>query len=71
MRAGPDVSTKALPNGREHFLGGGMLFARAETGISLKTGLRNSVPAERKITPWTLSAQKDPIQQQVGANSGE
>jgi hypothetical protein len=55
LRAGPDVSTKALPNGGEHFLGGGVLFARAETGISLKTGLRNSVPAERRITPWTLS----------------
>src|SRR5436190_24297167 len=46
--------------GGEHFLGEGVLFARAETGTSLKTGLRNSVPAERRITPWTLSAQKDP-----------
>src|SRR5262249_34237354 len=43
-----------LPHGGEHFLGGGVLFARAETGISLKTGLRNSVPAERRITPWAL-----------------
>jgi len=47
------VSTKALPHGGEHFLGGGVLFARAETGISLKTSLRNSVPADRRITPWT------------------
>jgi hypothetical protein len=49
LRAGLDVSTKALPHGGEHFLGGGVLFARAETGISLKTGSRNSVPAERRI----------------------
>jgi len=47
------VSTKGLPHGGEHFLGGGVLFARAETGISLKTSLRNSVPADRRITPWT------------------
>jgi hypothetical protein len=61
------VSTKALPNGGEHFLGEGVLFARAETGISLKTGLRNSVPAERRITPWTLSAQKDPSSKACGS----
>jgi hypothetical protein len=28
LRAGLDVSTKALPHGGEHFLGGGVLFAR-------------------------------------------
>jgi hypothetical protein len=50
LRAGLDVSTKALPHGGEHFLGEGVLFARAETGISLKTGLHNSVPAERNTT---------------------
>jgi hypothetical protein len=42
LRAGLDASTKALPMA-ESLLGEGVLFARAETGISLKTGLRNSV----------------------------
>jgi len=45
LQAGLGVSTKALPHGGEHFLGEGVLFARAETGISLKNGLCNSVPA--------------------------
>jgi hypothetical protein len=49
LQAGLDVSTKALPHGGEHFLGEGVLFARAETGISLKNGLCNSVPASCAI----------------------
>src|SRR5262249_59933232 len=44
LQAGLGVSTKAMLHGEEHFLGEGVLFARAETGISLKNGLCNSLP---------------------------
>src|SRR5262249_50614728 len=55
LQAGLGVSTKALPHSGEHFLGEGVVFARAETGISLKNSLCNSVPAACAIRVPVLS----------------